>query len=555
MTISTHIQEGQLALAEGAWALAKGLFVRALEEADSADAYAGLADAAWWLGDEDEVFVARERAYQLYQSENDQLSAATMATWLFLDSMEFRGETAIANGWMQRAKQLLEGHENTREYGWLMVWEGSLWWSHENDAAKALELAEVVLEIGTNLDDPDLKTLGLALEGLAMVDRGQIVDGFALLDHAAVATMSGEVGAPVARSTTMCWVIGACDHARDYERALQWSERFKQVEHSWRVDGMFSICRPHYAPVLIQHGRWADAEHELEEGIRVLTRFRPPMARESLVRLAELRWRQGKSDAARALFLAAEADGLSLVGRAEMALDEGDPETAVDLLNRNLRHVSANNRLEHVAGLGLLVAAALAEGDQAQAETAMHDLMDIAEVVGTAPLKAASLLAQGRIAKHSKAFEDAREAFEDAADLFGQRGATYDCARARIELAQVLLPLDRAMQATHEAELAIAVLRPMGAKRDLKRAVSVLNEARSAGAPKMRGISDGLTAREGEVLLMLASGRSNQEVAEALTLSLRTVERHVSNTYGKVGGDGKTGRAAATAYAYQQGLL
>jgi ATP/maltotriose-dependent transcriptional regulator MalT len=343
-------------------------------------------------------------------------------------------------------------------------------------------------------------------------------------------------------------VIGACDHARDYERALQWSERFKQVEHSWRVDGMFSICRPHYALVLIQHGRWADAEHELEEGIRVLTRFRPPMARESLVRLAELRWRQGKSDAARALFLAAEADGLSLVGRAEMALGEGDPETAVDLLNRNLRHVSANNRLERVAGLGLLVAAALAVGDQAQAETAMHDLMDIAEVVGTAPLKAAFLLAQGRIAKHSKAFED-------AADLFGQRGATYDCARARIELAQVLLPLDRAMQAIHEAELAIAALRPMGAKRDLKRAVSVLNEARSAGAPRKRGITDGLTAREGEVLLMLASGRSNQEIAEALTLSLRTVERYVSNIYGKVGGGGKTGRAAATAYAYQQGLL
>jgi hypothetical protein len=205
LTISTDIQEGQLALAEGAWALAKGLFVRALEEGDSADAYAGLADAAWWLGDEDEVFVARERAYQLYLSENDQLSAARMATWLFLDSMEFRGETAIANGWMQRAKQLLEGYENTREYGWLMVWEGSLWLSHENDAAKALELAEVVLEIGTNLDDPDLKTLGLALEGLAMVDLGQIVDGFALLDHAAVATMSGEVGAPVARSTMMCW--------------------------------------------------------------------------------------------------------------------------------------------------------------------------------------------------------------------------------------------------------------------------------------------------------------------------------------------------------------
>ena len=61
-----------------------------------------------------------------------------------------------------------------------------------------------------------------------------------------------------------------------------------------------------------------------------------------------------------------------------------------------------------------------------------------------------------------------------------------------------------------------------------------------------------LTAREVEVVRLLASGQTNQEIAEELVVSVRTVERHIANIYRKLGA---RGRAHATAYALTRGLI
>jgi DNA-binding NarL/FixJ family response regulator len=63
-----------------------------------------------------------------------------------------------------------------------------------------------------------------------------------------------------------------------------------------------------------------------------------------------------------------------------------------------------------------------------------------------------------------------------------------------------------------------------------------------------------LTAREQEVLRLLARSSSNAAIAEELVLSVRTVERHVENIYDKIGASGRTARAAATAWALTHGL-
>ena len=60
----------------------------------------------------------------------------------------------------------------------------------------------------------------------------------------------------------------------------------------------------------------------------------------------------------------------------------------------------------------------------------------------------------------------------------------------------------------------------------------------------------GLTAREAEVLRLVAKGQSNKEIAAELVLSVRTVERHITNLYGKIDARGK---ADATAYAIHHG--
>jgi DNA-binding NarL/FixJ family response regulator len=63
-----------------------------------------------------------------------------------------------------------------------------------------------------------------------------------------------------------------------------------------------------------------------------------------------------------------------------------------------------------------------------------------------------------------------------------------------------------------------------------------------------------LTLREREVLRLLAQGRSNQEIAGELVLSVRTVERHISNVYAKIGASGRAARAAAASHAASLGI-
>ena len=86
----------------------------------------GLGTAAWWLDLADLVFDSRERAYRLYLARGERAAAARVAVWLAWDSWAFRGENAVANGWLQRARRLLEDHPPCPERAWLEVREGSL---------------------------------------------------------------------------------------------------------------------------------------------------------------------------------------------------------------------------------------------------------------------------------------------------------------------------------------------------------------------------------------------------------------------------------------------
>ncbi len=61
-----------------------------------------------------------------------------------------------------------------------------------------------------------------------------------------------------------------------------------------------------------------------------------------------------------------------------------------------------------------------------------------------------------------------------------------------------------------------------------------------------------MTGREVEVLCLIAQGKSNREIADVLLLSVRTVERHITNIYAKIGA---RGRADATAYVLSHNLL
>jgi hypothetical protein len=116
--------DGRVALGRGDWQAAKEAFESTLHEGESPEALEGLGLAAWWLDLADIVFDARERAYRGYLERGDRAAAARMAVWIAWDSAAFRGEQAVANGWLQRARRLLEEHPGALENAWLALRAG-----------------------------------------------------------------------------------------------------------------------------------------------------------------------------------------------------------------------------------------------------------------------------------------------------------------------------------------------------------------------------------------------------------------------------------------------
>jgi ATP/maltotriose-dependent transcriptional regulator MalT len=309
-------------------------------------------------------------------------------------------------------------------------------------------------------------------------------------------------------------------------------------------------------------GAWEEAERQLEAANVELSASRPPMAVEAVVRLAELRWRQGRWDEADALFRQVEHEGLSQLGRAEMALDRGEATEALDLAERALRRIPPDDRLERAPVLELKVRALAALAGPRAAEPALEELRAIATVAATDPLRASASLAAGALAASRGDHIPALPCLEDAVDFYHRSGAVFEGARARTLLARTLLALGRIESAARETSEALQAFRRLGARRAAIAAESLLREIADAAAAagsatrgSVRAPGTTLSPREAEILALMARGRSNAEIAGTLVLSIRTVERHISNLYEKLGVAGRSARAAAVAYAVTAGLV
>jgi LuxR family transcriptional regulator, maltose regulon positive regulatory protein len=552
----SNIEAGREALTRGDWKRAQALFEQAAATDPLPEAFEGLAEACWWQHDEQGTFAAREQAYQLFQKRGDRAPAARMATWLATDSIEFRGEPAVANGWLQRAYRLLEGLEDTPEYGWLTLWDAYLVLNLQNDTAATRRLAAKAVASGRSHGLLDLEMLALATEGMALVSEGEIREGMKRLDEAATAAVTGEMTDRAAVWTTLCTMMTACDRIRDYDRAVQWCTRVKDVSSRQGFDALFTSCRPPYASVLMWRGDWDEAEQQLVAACREIAALRPMMAGESIVRLAELRWRQGRWDEAAELFRQVEHEGIAQPGRAELAISTGDARAARGFAERYLRNLPTEDRMERAIGLELMVRSAAAMGECQAAEEPLAELQRIAKHVGVKPIKASAAFAAGSVAAARGDYENARTCLEDAVDFYERSGAPFEAARARMRLARSLVELKRQVDAGREAALALQSFRRIGAAKEAEGAAAFLADLQAPDAAAA-GISNpaALSSREIEVLALVAAGKSNLEIAEDLFLSVRTVERHISTIYEKLGAHGKAARAMATAYALKHGLV
>jgi DNA-binding CsgD family transcriptional regulator len=546
------IAKGQDALARSDWEAARAAFERAVAAEETPEALEGLGFAAFWLADAATVFPVRERAYRLYQQLGDRRGAGRVALSLADDCLNFRGESAVARGWLRRAGRLLGGLPPIPEQGWAKLWEGYLALVTLEDPVRIRKAARAGSAVGRRLRDVDLEMTGLALEGLALILLGDLAEGMPCLDEATAAVVSGEMVDPVAISRSSCLLVLACEYMRDFERAAQWCRRLEEFSVRMRFDFPLALCRTHYAGVLTWRGSWAEAEQELQTALRQPAAICPGLRHEATHRLAELRRLQGRFDESEALLRRiAAGHPLALLGGATLALDRSQPSAAARLAERFLRQVPALNRTDRMAALEVLLRAQLAVDRERDARATARTIRSIAGRVGTEPMRASALAAQGLLAAATGDAGRARRSLEDAIAHFVRSGAPFEAARCRLDLAAILVARGEREAADAELREAISAFDRLGARHWAGVARGLQGKA---GTPTRRngmGPAPRLTRREVEVLRLVAQGMSNQRIAERLVVSPFTVKRHVANLLAKLG---VPSRAAAAAHAAREGL-
>ena len=538
-TVEDSLREGQEAIAATDWGRARACFEAAHELDGAPEALDGLGEVANFEGDYERAIELKEGAFAGYRGRGQRIEASHVARWLGFMHATYHGNYAVASGWIGRAETLLEGVEECAAHGWLILDRAPFSRSPE----ERQRVAASALAIARRFGDTDLEFEAIALLGESRVALGRIDEGMMLLDEAMTAITGGEVADHKAIGEIYCRLLSACEQATDVRRAEDWVSAINR--HVVWTDFVRPTCRTHYGGILIALGRWQEAEAELLEAIKTFERGYRGDAAFPLVRLAELRVRQGRFEEAERLLenrewhpLARRAAAAIALGRRELALAEE--------LARLCFEGSADDDPACGPALELLVAVQLARGDEPGARSTRDRLAALAATCGTSGLEASAELAAGRVAI-VQGDDEAIGHLKRAIERFAELELPFETARARLELARALAPTGPDA-AAYEARLALGGFEHLGAAHECDAAAELLRTLGASGRawPKGRGP---LTKRETEVLGLLVEGLSNAEIAERLFISVRTAEHHVASILAKLD---LRSRAEAAAYGVRQ---
>ncbi len=461
---------------------------------------------------------------------------------LAFDHATFRGEEAVAQGWLELASRALAGLELVPEHGLLATWEADFA-IEAADTDLAEQKAARAIEIGVEVGDADVELMGRAQEGLVKVVRGDVDAGMRLLDASAAAAVAGEFHDPAFAGYACCYLISVCSLVRDLDRAAQWCAELDP--HCARVGyhSLQHLCRVEYAGVLVEQGDWIRAETEMLTAAQFLGTRRPPKAVEAIVRLGELRRRQGRVDEATERFKQAEGHPKATLGLGAIALDAGDGARAVDVAEMYLRQFGPHDRIGRFGGMELLANAQAVIGDLDAALTTLEELRTTVASMSREPLVAAVRQLDGTLLLAAGDPAASRGAVEDTVHLNDRAGAPFGAARARALLGRVFLAAGDTQAAEREAKAAASAFDHLGAVADAEWARQL--PGRPMETPP-------IIQREVDVLRLVADGLNNAEIAKRLVLSEHTVHRHVANTLRELG---VSTRAAAVARASALGLI
>ncbi|NML53502.1 response regulator transcription factor [Streptomyces sp. R302] len=543
MDVAVEVERARDAFDRQAWSDA----YRALADADRAeplgpDDLVRLATAAYLVGRDAECGVATERAHHAYLALGDTPRAVRCAFWAAVPLL-LRGETARGGGWLARAARLLEdGGLDCVERGYLLFPQGMR--LVHKDPRAAYGLFGEAAAIGERFGDQDLVTLARHGQGRALVYAGEIAAGTALLDEAMVAVSSGRLS-PLVTGLVYCSVIEACEELFDLRRAQEWTEALSHwCSAQPDLVPYRGQCLVHRSHVLQTHGAWPDA---LDEARRARERLAGMPGRAvlgmALYQEAELyRVRGAFARSEEAYRQAGECGHRAQPGLALMWLAQGRVDAAAAAIRGALAETP--DRLRRARLLAPYAEIMLAAGDVPAAREAVDELTRIAGELDAPLLAAVAAHARGAVLLAEGAPAEALDALLEAGGIWEEIDAPYERARTRVLLGLARRRLGDAGTARLERDAARQAFRELGAAPDLARL--------DVPARREQDTAAGLSPREVEVLRLVATGRTNHAIAADLVLSEKTVARHLSNIFGKLG---LSSRAAATAYAYEHDLV
>jgi len=230
-------------------------------------------------------------------------------------------------------------------------------------------------------------------------------------------------------------------------------------------------------------------------------------------------------------------------GLAQLRMAQGHVQAAASAMHRALDE--AQDRVSRSRMLPAFVEIMMAAGDLQAARAAADELSNLAADLDAPLLHAMSAQATGAVLLAEGDARAALDSLRRAWTAWQELEAPYEAARVRVLIGLACRELGDEDTGAMELDAARRTLAQLGAAPDLAR-VEALSK------PATTSVPGGLTAREVEILRLLAAGRTNRAIAATLVISEKTVARHVSNIFSKLG---LSSRSAATAYAYQQGLV
>jgi DNA-binding CsgD family transcriptional regulator len=537
--LKSGLEHARAAYAARSWLEAYEAFARADEAESLAPEDLELrATTARMLARDDEAVEILERAHHAYLGNAEMARAAYCAGWIGM-TLFYNGAVGPAGGWIARAHRLLEDvPEETAVHGYAML---PSVFRHESmgDLNAAASAAAEAAEIGKRHGDPELMALAIHAQGHMLVLAGRVPEGLALLDEAMVTVTTVELS-PFVVGIVYCGVILACEAGFEVGRAREWTLELTQwVEQQRDLVAFTGRCLVHRAAILQLGGSWSEAFEEARLAAERLVETKNPAAGLALYRQGELLRLRGEFEAAEDAYRDASRNGWEpQPGLAQLRLAQGKRDAALAAIRR--ANAEVEDPLKRATLLPAQVEIALSAGEVGEARAACLELGKLAEQYESAMLDAIVAHAEGAVALAEGDAPGALGRLRHAQRIWLELDAPYEVARTRELIGHACSALGDDEAGVLEVETARELFERLGAAPDLAR-VSTSSGARH-----------GLSERELQVLRLVASGKSNREIASTLVISEHTVARHLQNIYAKLG---LGSRAAATAFAFEHELV